>query len=132
MICVMNWKGHEKKRSWTILRYCPSVYLEEMRETRKGSVRIFGLQSAFEPRTSRIRSRELKASEMNQDEAWMRVLYSGFFLCVVSRNFKGEGSYSSGTPRSSSINKCWPQTYSHSPSAVQYENMGPTSTMLKD
>lgn len=32
-IRVMNWKGHERKRSWPILRYYPDIYLEGKRET---------------------------------------------------------------------------------------------------
>jgi hypothetical protein len=32
-IRIMNWKRHEIKRSWLILRYYPDIYLEGKRET---------------------------------------------------------------------------------------------------
>jgi hypothetical protein len=34
---MMNWRGHERKRSWPILMYCHNVCLEALTKTTENS-----------------------------------------------------------------------------------------------
>jgi hypothetical protein len=43
-LCVTNWKGRGRKRSWPDLRYYPDIWLKGLRKSGEISVRLAALQ----------------------------------------------------------------------------------------
>jgi hypothetical protein len=62
---LMNWKRYERKRSWPNLRYCPGIYVVELRKIIKNLKPQWSVSgSRFEPGTSRIQSRIANHSDV--------------------------------------------------------------------